>query len=297
MKILVIIVTYNAMKWVDYCFSSLCASSLKPDMYIVDNGSTDGTQDYIRKKYPEAIFIQSKGNVGFGRANNLGLQYAKDNDYEYVYLLNQDAWIFPDTLEGLVKISKRNPEYGILSPFQMEANLKHIDRVFKKDVCGWQSSPDLLDDVYLHKGEDVIPVTFVMAAHWFMTRECFLKVGGFSPTFPHYGEDMNYIHRAFFWKFKIGVVPSLQVVHDREKRPTNKKKKVYLKYIFNLVNLSNPTVQVGPALFRITYSSFRQIITFYSFIPIWNLIKTFINYSKIRSNRIISIQINGAFLK
>lgn len=297
MKILVVIVTYNAMKWVDCCLGSLRASNLKPDMFIVDNGSTDGTQDYIRKKYPEAIFIQSKGNVGFGRANNLGLQYAKDNDYENVYLLNQDAWIFPDTLERLVNISKRNPEYGILSPFQMEANLKHIDGVFKKDVCGWQSSPDLLDDVYLQKGKDVINVSFVMAAHWFITRECLLKVGGFSPTFPHYGEDMNYIHRALFWKFKIGVVPSLQVVHDRENRPTNKKKKVYLKYIFNLVSLSNPTVQVGPTLFRITYSSFRQIITFYSFIPIWNLIKTFINYSKIRSNRIISTQINGAFLK
>ena len=74
--LLVIIVTYNAMKWVDRCFDSLIDSTYPNDVFVVDNGSTDGTQDYIKSKYPNVIFVQSGENLGFGKANNLGFKYA-----------------------------------------------------------------------------------------------------------------------------------------------------------------------------------------------------------------------------
>lgn len=179
----------------------------------------------------------------------------------------------------------------------MEANLEHIDRVFKKDVCGWDSSPDLLDCIYLHKPCEIIPVSFIMAAHWFVSRHCILKVGGFSPTFPHYGEDRNYIQRALFWGFKIGVVPSLQVVHDRENRPTPKKKQIYLKYIFNLVKLSNPSINTKKALFNVTYSSIRSVFSFHSLVPLWNLLKIYFGFSKIVSDKRISIKNDNAFIR
>lgn len=285
------------MRWVDRSLGSLRSSSVVPDIFVVDNGSTDGTPNYICKHYPEVLFTQSKENLGFGQANNLGLQYAKDNNYDYVYLLNQDAWVFSDTFERLINISKNNSEYGILSPFQMEANLMHIDQVFKADVCNWESSPELLDIFYLRKDVEVIPVSFVMAAHWFITRECLLKVGGFSTTFPHYGEDMNYIHRALFWKFKIGIIPALQVVHDRENRPTSKKKSIYLKYIFGLVKLSNPFINTAYAIAQISYTSFRSVFSLKSLVPILNLLKIYIGLPHILSNRKVSCQKEGAFLK
>ena len=133
MKLLVVIVTYNAMQWAERCFDSLRKSTIVPDVFVVDNGSTDGTQTYIHEHYPEVIFQQSKENLGFGKANNIGLQYALDNEYDYVYLLNQDAWVMPDTFEKLIIVHKEHPEYGILSPFQMEANMEHIDKNFKKN--------------------------------------------------------------------------------------------------------------------------------------------------------------------
>ena len=81
-KLLVIIVTYNGMKWLERCLSSLIASSVASDVFIVDNGSTDGSQDYIRSNFKDAIFIQSEENLGFGKANNIGLQYAYEKGYE-----------------------------------------------------------------------------------------------------------------------------------------------------------------------------------------------------------------------
>jgi GT2 family glycosyltransferase len=63
---------------------------------------------------------------------------------------------------------------------------------------------------------------FVNAAAWMMTRECVEKVGGFSPSFFHYGEDDNYTQRLQFHKLKLGVLPTSRIYHDREQRPPSK---------------------------------------------------------------------------
>ena len=96
-KILVIVVTYNGMKWVDRCLGSLSKSKIPVDVIVIDNGSTDGTPDYIAEYFPEMKIVATGENHGFGRANNIGFRHAMKNGYEYVYLLNQDAWVFPDT--------------------------------------------------------------------------------------------------------------------------------------------------------------------------------------------------------
>lgn len=71
-ELLVIIVTYNAMKWIDTCIRSVLSSSYHADIFIVDNGSKDGTIRHIKEKYTQVIFKQSTTNLGFGKANNIG---------------------------------------------------------------------------------------------------------------------------------------------------------------------------------------------------------------------------------
>lgn len=94
-RVLVIIVTFNAMQWIEKCIQSVKASSFPLDLFVVDNNSSDNTVAYIKEKHSSIKLIESRSNLGFGAANNIGLQYAIDNDYNYVYLLNQDAWIKP----------------------------------------------------------------------------------------------------------------------------------------------------------------------------------------------------------
>ena len=100
-SILTIVVTYNAMQWVDRCLSSIRNSSLNSDALVIDNCSTDGTADYVRERYPWVELVCSSGNQGFGAANNLGLRLALERKYDFVYLLNQDAWRKKDTLGNL----------------------------------------------------------------------------------------------------------------------------------------------------------------------------------------------------
>ena len=57
-QVLVIIVTYNGLKWMKKCLDSIRQSSIPLDTIIIDNGSTDGTQDFIKKEYPEMKFVQ-----------------------------------------------------------------------------------------------------------------------------------------------------------------------------------------------------------------------------------------------
>lgn len=73
LSILTIIVTYNGMKWIDKCIHSVISPSIKSDIFVVDNASSDGTPDYIAKNFPTVLLTRSSKNLGFGAANNIGL--------------------------------------------------------------------------------------------------------------------------------------------------------------------------------------------------------------------------------
>ena len=62
-----------------------------------------------KSNYPEAIFIQNSENAGFGKANNIGIKYALKKEFDFLYLLNQDAWIYPDTISLLINTQKNIP--------------------------------------------------------------------------------------------------------------------------------------------------------------------------------------------
>lgn len=297
MKILVIIVTYNAMQWAEKCFNSLRNSTIVPDIFVVDNGSSDNTQTYITQNFPEVIFHQSKENLGFGKANNIGLQYAIDNGYDYVYLLNQDAWILPNTLGELVKISKEYPKYGILSPFQMNADLYHIDSNLMGIIGSVKSNPDILNDIYNQKISPIYQVPVVMAAHWLITRECLLKVGGFSPSFPHYAEDDNYADRVHYYRFKVGIIPALKVVHDRGERIITKSKWGYITYTGSIRWLSNPNISNKKAFAQILYTNIKVVFKHKTLAPLSYLFKLLIHTRKIIKNKRESITKDCAFLE
>ena len=198
-RILVVIVTYNGMKWMDRCLGSIRGSSVPADVFIVDNGSSDGTPEYIASNYPYVRLHCAGSNLGFGKANNLGLRTALDEGYDYVYLLNQDAWVYQDTFASLTAAMECDSSIGVLSPMQMTASGDRPDPRFAKwcpeKALGEYASPE-------DNGGAVHEVPFVMAAHWMVSRACLEKTGGFSPSFPHYGEDDNFIHRALHHGFR-----------------------------------------------------------------------------------------------
>ena len=217
----VVVVTFNPKKWVHNCFTSLQNSSITPHIIVVDNGSTDGSEDLIKNNFPTIDFIQTGKNLGFGKANNIGIKKAYDAGADYVFLLNHDAWIEHNTIEILVKSALLNKHYGILSPMHLNGTGEALDYNFSKYILP-PKSKTIFSDIYLNKANgNVYDINFINAAAWLISRKCLETVGGFSPSFFHYGEDDNYCERVLFHDLKIGVCPSATIFHDREQRKSN----------------------------------------------------------------------------
>lgn len=242
-KIYFIIVTYNAMKWADKCFTSLRQSSVPVHCIVVDNGSTDGTQEYIATHFPEVEFIQSKENLGFGKANNIGIEKAYLQAADFFYLMNQDAWIYEDSLEKLLEVyhsSLDKKETGILSPMHIDGTEKKLD-IFLDKYIAHNFETRLISDLYFQSLKPFYEVKFINAAHWLLPRDTIETVGGFNPYFFHYGEDREYVNRMLFHGKKTFLVPGSKVVHDGKQSLS---KVDYTKYedLGTETNIMNPSI-------------------------------------------------------
>lgn len=202
------------MPWLSQCLDC-CAGY---PLIIVDNASTDQTVDYIKTNYPEITLLPQSENLGFGQSNNIGISLALSKGADYVFLLNQDAYLQKGCIEKVVAVQKENSDFGILSPIHLNGKGNRLDRNFSNYV-GFERNADFYSDYVLKKSlQEVYEVPFVNAAGWLLSRDILETVGGFDPIFFHYGEDDNYCQRARYHDFKIGVVSSAFLNHDREDR-------------------------------------------------------------------------------
>lgn len=211
-----IIVTYNAMKWAEKCFSSLRNSSVPVKVIAVDNGSTDGTPHFMKTNFPEVEIIQNEENLGFGKANNIGIEAAYQKNADFFYLMNQDAWIFEDTVAKLLNVYNsyaNKSEIGILSPMHLDGSGKKLD-IFIDKYIAVNFETRMISDFYLNSPKPYYETSFVNAAHWLIPKDTIEKTGGFNPYFFHYGEDNEYANRVHFHKKKILLVPGSKAVHD-----------------------------------------------------------------------------------
>lgn len=235
MKVLVIIVSYNFERWIDRCLGSLRSSEHPVDTVVIDNASQDQTLRRIKKDYPEVRLIESKTNLGFGQANNIGLKMALEEGYTHVFLLNQDAWIDPNTIGTLVDLSQRHPSYGILSPVHLTGKGDKPDPGF-----GHYAELQTLQDL---PSEDILQAPFVNAAFWMIPTHVLQKVGGFCPLFYHYGEDKDFVNRLHYHQYQVGYSPQVFGNHDREYRPSTHEGFLRTESVYHLseyVNINHP---------------------------------------------------------
>ena len=136
---------------------------------------------------------------------------------DYVFLINQDAWVKPDTIDILVRAHQNNPQYSILSPMHFLASGRKLDPGFRSyllraynetEVSGFENETE----------EKVAPVPFVNAAAWLVHKSCLKDTGGFGHLFYHYGEDRDYLQRCNYYGHKLAIVTGAKIFHDRESR-------------------------------------------------------------------------------
>ena len=259
-KITVVVVTFNGSRWLQKMLDSVLKSSVLVDIIIVDNASSDNSVAII-EQYSQVQLIKSTVNLGFGKANNIGIKAALQQQSDYIFLLNQDTWVFENTIKNLLQTAQSNLELAIVSPIHLATNEKDLDKNF---------------EIYLNKklnktSADYDEVTFVNAAAWLVTKACFTKVGLFEPLFNHYGEDRDYCNRVLFHGFKICIDSTAHIVHDRTVTRSFNKDVIQSKYRILCALLNVNTIFINswkialqnvvglPKFFRHNYTWYKTI--------------------------------------
>jgi GT2 family glycosyltransferase len=247
---------------------------------VVDNCSTDNSVEIIQS-FPEIQLIQSAENLGFGKANNLGIQKALELGADYVFLLNQDTWIFPETISNLVQVAEANEQYGIVSPLHYSGDEVHLDANFE---TYWKRKTNSIT-------ENIDEVPFINAAAWLISSTAIERVGYFEPLFQHYGEDRNYTDRMLFHQYKTVVVKNAKICHDRVvTRNFNKDcKQAKFKMLAEVLNVNNNLIISYLKAFKSALGLPVYFLKFYSFSKVFRMFGKLLGYYILLKFHVFSI--------
>jgi O-antigen biosynthesis protein len=222
----IIIVNYNVRDFLHHALVSLqkAMKGIRGEIIVVDNASDDGSIEMVRRRFPAIHLIASKINLGFAKANNLGLKRAQG---KFLLLINPDTLVQEDTLRVMIKFFQENPDVGlagckVLNPdgtFQLACR-RSFPRpwvAFSKMIGLSALFPNsrLLGRynlTYLSPDEsyeiDAVSGSFMM-----VRREAFKQVGGLDEEFFMYGEDLDWCYRIQRAGWKNYYVHSTQIIH------------------------------------------------------------------------------------
>src|SRR3989339_500968 len=120
-KVAIIILNWNGVQFLENCLTSATQQTYPNfDCYVVDNGSTDESVQFITQKYPQVKILQLASNTGFACGNNIGIQKAlKDPEVEYIFTLNNDTKLDKECLLHLIQTAETSPTIGAVAPKMM----------------------------------------------------------------------------------------------------------------------------------------------------------------------------------
>jgi hypothetical protein len=211
----VIVVNYNGMKVIGRCLDSLLRSSYKPlEVIVVDNDSTDGSAQYLSRKYKKSGLIAlviCERNLGFAAGSNLGARKAKG---EYLFFLNFDTKAMPTAVENLVSILKGHPSVAAAqSKLLMMSDRKKLDST-GDFICtvGWPYSrgKGIIDRGQYDSKREIFSAR---GAAMLVRQRVFHEVDGFDADYFMYYEDVDLSWRLRLRGYSINFAASSVVYH------------------------------------------------------------------------------------
>ena len=225
-RLSVIVVSYDCRTLVEDCLASLerCREELALEVILVDNDSTDGTPEAVAERFPWVVLMAQGENLGFSRANNLGIERARG---EHLLLLNPDTVVPPDTLPLALDELGRRPEVGMLGVklVRPDGSLDHaakrgfpspgsslyyftgLARLFPRSPRFSQYTAGHVDP------DETAAVDAVNGAFMLVRRAALEDVGGLDEDYWLYMEDLDWCYR--FWQrgWQVLYWPGAEVVH------------------------------------------------------------------------------------
>ncbi|KJR40273.1 Glycosyl transferase, family 2 domain protein, partial [Candidatus Magnetoovum chiemensis] len=208
----IIIVNYNGINFLDTCLKSLFNTAYSNfHVIVVDNGSTDGSKELLKKNYPSVELISNKKNLGFGTACTIGVQAGQA---EFIAFLNNDTEVDTNWLKPLVDALRQdNNTAAVCSKLLFMHNRNVINSAgggmnylaFGYDIGMFQA-----DNGKFNEDKEVF---FPCAASCLVRRDAFDEVGGFDSKFFMYHEDVDLGWRLRLKGYRIKYIPQSIVYH------------------------------------------------------------------------------------
>jgi GT2 family glycosyltransferase len=283
MDVSIIIVNYNTSKILCDCLQSifLYTVDLEYEIIVVDNASKDDSVIMVSQLFPKVKIIVSSENIGFGRANNLGVKYAIG---KYLLLLNPDTILKNNAIRVFFNYMEQhsNESIGAIGGWLLDNNGK-VNVSFGY-FPSFQVELYYLRDKFLQKErvsniKEELEVDFVMGADLFIRKSVFDDLKGFDPNFFMYYEETDLQFRMKNKALKRLIIPGTNIVHleggsFNEKAKnfsrfmiSQKSRKYYMKkYFFGFSYLSYYLISLFNKfeIFRYNWT-FKQKIIFYKF--------------------------------
>lgn len=218
-EVAVVLVTHNSSCFIGPCLDSLVPSGA--EIIVVDNESTDETLSIIQR-YPKVRLIPSGGNLGYGKAINLGAKQTQSTR-KYLILSNPDVIYREDSVATLVLFLKSRPEVGITAPRQVspsegwQRSYGDVPGIWAgmKEVSGISSALRWYRRLQWPKRVDDRPkeVGYVFGAVLALPRKAYFQANGFDEDFYFYGDESDLCIRLRSMGWKVVFCPFTEIVH------------------------------------------------------------------------------------
>jgi GT2 family glycosyltransferase len=213
-RISIVIPNWNGLEHLPTCLRSISAQTLRPDeVIVVDNGSTDGSQEYIRTNFPGVTIISIQNNRGFVAAVNCGIEAARGT---LIALLNNDTELDPRWLEEFVDGLESDPSNGSAAckmlQFDHRATIDAAGDIMSRGCMPVTRGSGEPDDGRYDVGELVFGTC---AGAGLYRTSMFQSLGTFDESFVSYYEDVDFAMRAQLAGFPCIYVPKAVCYHKR----------------------------------------------------------------------------------
>lgn len=220
----IVLVSWNVADLLAACLDSIYAGlgTLQADVIVVDSGSSDQTVALLRARFPQVIMLAQGENIGYTRANNLGLAQAKGR---YLLLLNPDTEIIGDALQRMVAYLDANPTVGIVGPFthNTDGSYQSTRRRFPTLATAFFESTwlqglapkSILQRYYVEDAphDQMLDVDWVQGSALMARREVYEQIGGLDEGYVMYSEELDWCKRAKDAGWRVVFLADAEITH------------------------------------------------------------------------------------
>lgn len=224
-KLSIVILCWNDRKVICDCLESIFAGTRSVDLEVIvsDNGSTDGSPELVRCKYPSVRILENRANLGFGKGNNVGIRASNG---EYVLILNPDTIVHESSLDRLIEVAEQHPEAGAFGcrVLNRDGSYQRSARPFPSVRGDWMAalwlwplayvSDAFMPDEYIGWKGDTERMVDWQSGCCVMFRGKLLKeLGGFDEQFFYHCEEVDLCRRARNAGYPVLFTPVATITH------------------------------------------------------------------------------------